>query len=103
MLAVLLRAIRELEIPELSATISENYIEKAEEGFRSYYDASFGFLCPARNIRDAIGFADIFPEFLSLWLFNRKILTDEMVVNHLDHIPPMLPRSDCPRSEEHTF
>ena len=32
MLAVLLRTIRELEIPELSATISENYIEKAEEG-----------------------------------------------------------------------
>jgi hypothetical protein len=96
MLAVLLRAIRELEIPGLSATISENYIAKAEEGYRSYYDASLGFLCPARNIRDAIGFADIFPEFLSLWLFNRKILTDEMVVSHLNRIPLMLPRKDCP-------
>ncbi len=96
MLAVLLRTIRELEIPELSATISENYIAKAEEGYRSYYDASLGFLCPARNIRDAIGFADIFPEFLSLWLFNRKILTDEMVVSHLNRIPVMLPRNHCP-------
>ena len=62
----------------------------------SYYDASRGFMCPARNIRDAIGFADIFPEFLSLWLFNRKILSDEMVVSHLNRIPVMLPRKDCP-------
>jgi len=96
MLAVLLRVIRELEIPQLSATIAENYIAKAEEVYRSYYDAKLGFLCPARNIRDAIGFADIFPEFLSLWLFNRKILTDEMVISHLNRIPVMLPRNDCP-------
>ena len=100
MLAVLLRVIRELEIPELSATISENYIAKAEKGYRSYYDAKLGFLCPARNIRDAVGFADIFPEFLSLWIFGRKILTDEMVVSHLNRIPVMLPRNDCPFPEE---
>ena len=100
MLAVLLRVIRELQIPELSASISENYIAKVEEGYRSYYDANLGFLCPARNIRDALGFADIFPEFLSLWLFKRTILTDEMVVNHLNHIPVMLPRKDCPHPEE---
>ncbi|WP_348263433.1 hypothetical protein P8935_02495 [Telmatobacter sp. DSM 110680] len=100
MLAVLLRTIRELEIPQLSATIAENYIAKAEAGYRSYYDASLGFLCPSRNIRDAIGFADIFPEFLSLWLFNRKILTDEMVISHLNRIPVMLPRNNCPFPEE---
>jgi hypothetical protein len=96
MLAVLLRVIRELRIPEVSATISESYIEKAEAGYRSYYDAKRGFFSPARNITDAIGFADIFPEFLSLWLFNRAILTDEMIISHLDHIPAMLPRADCP-------
>jgi hypothetical protein len=96
MLAVLLRVIRELQIPELSASISESYIAKAEEGYRSYYDADRGFMSPARNIRDAIGFADIFPEFLSLWLFSRKLLTDEMVVNHLNHIPVMLPNRACP-------
>jgi len=94
--AVLLRVIRELQIPELSASISDSYIAKAEAGYRSYYDAARGFLFPARNINDAIGFADIFPEFLSLWLFKRKLLTDEMVVNHLNHIPVMLPRKDCP-------
>jgi hypothetical protein len=88
--------IRELQIPGLSASISESYIDKAEEGYRSYYDAERGFLSPARNIHDAIGFSDIFPEFLSLWLFKRKILTDAMVVSHLNHIPVMLPRKDCP-------
>jgi hypothetical protein len=96
MLAVLLRVIRELEIPQLSASLSESYIAKAEESYRSYNDADRGFVCPARNIRDSIGFADIFPEFLSLWLFKRKILTDAMVVSHLNHIPVMLPRGDCP-------
>ena len=100
MLAVLLRVIRELQIPELSASISESYIAKAEEEYRSYYDVSRGFLFPARNIHDAIGFSDIFPEFLSLWLFKRKILTDEMVVSHLNHIPVMLPRKDCPYPSE---
>jgi hypothetical protein len=100
MLAVLLRVIRELQIPQLSASISEDYIAKAEEQYRSYYDATRGFFRPARNIPDAIGFADIFPEFLSLWLFQRKLLTDEMVVNHLDRIPVMSPRKDCPYPAE---
>jgi hypothetical protein len=100
MLAVLLRVIRELQISRLSASISESYIAKAEDGYRSYYNVSLGSLCPARDIRDAIGFADIFPEFLSLWLFKRKILADEMVVNHLNRIPVMLPRKDCPYPEE---
>jgi hypothetical protein len=96
MLAVLLRVIRELEIPVLSASISESYIVTAEENYRGYYDAGRGFMLPARDIRDAIGLSDIFPEFLSLWLFKRKILTDEMVVSHLNHIPVMLERKDCP-------
>lgn len=99
-LAVLLRVIRELQIPEVSASISESYTAKAEEEYRSYYDASRGFLFPARDIHDAIGFPDIFPEFLSLWLFKRAILTDEMVVSHLNHIPAMLPRKDCPYPAE---
>jgi hypothetical protein len=96
MLAILLRVIRELQIPEISESISPGYITMAEDEYRSYYDANLGFLTPARNMKDAIGFSDIFPEFLSLWLFKRPILTDEMVVNHLNHIPVMLPRKDCP-------
>ena len=95
-LAVLLRVIRELQIPGVSESIAESYIVKAEEAYRSYYDAERGWMSPARNIHDAIGFSDIFPEFLSIWLFKRKILTDEMVVSHLNHIPVMLPNRECP-------
>lgn len=99
MLAVMLRVIKELAIPELSSSISEDYVQKAEEAYRSYYDLARKFVRPARDITDAIGFGEIFPEFLSLWLFRRKILTDEMLLNHLDRIPVLLPRQDAPYPE----
>ena len=99
MLGVTLRTIKELQIPGLSETLSEEYIGRAEALYRSYYDPARKFMRPARDIADAIGFAEIFPEYLSLWLFKRKILTDEMVVNHLDRIPAIMPRSECPYPE----
>jgi hypothetical protein len=95
-LAVTLRVIKELQIPGVSETIQESRLARAEELYRGYYDPRKKFLRPARDIDDAIGFAEIFPEYLSLWLFNRKLLTDEMVVNHLDRIPAMMPRAECP-------
>jgi hypothetical protein len=96
MLAVTLRVIKELQIAGVSKSLSDEYIERAEELYRSYYDPARKFMRPARDITDAIGIAEIFPEYLSLWMFERKILTDEMVVNQLDQIPLMMPRSDCP-------
>jgi hypothetical protein len=99
MLAVTARVIKELQIPGVSETLSEEYLGKAEELYRSYYDSERKFLRPARDIPDAIGFAELFPEYLSLWLFGRKILSDEMVMNHLDRIPAMMPRTDCPHPE----
>jgi hypothetical protein len=95
-LAVTLRVIKELRIPGVSDSVEESRIARAQELYRSYYDPSKKFFRPARDIDDAIGFAEIFPEYLSLWLFNRKILTDEMVANHLDRIPLMMPRAECP-------
>jgi hypothetical protein len=99
MLAVTLRVIKELQIPGVSETLSEQHLGRAEELYRSYYDPVRKFMRPARAIMDAIGFAEIFPEYLSLWLFKRKILTDEMIVNHLDRIPVMMARKDCPYPE----
>jgi hypothetical protein len=96
-LAVTLRVISELHIPGIS--ISEEHLRRAEELYRSYYDPERKFMRPARDIADAIGFAEIFPEYLSLWLFQRKILSDEMVVNHLDRVPVMMPRKECPHPE----
>ena len=99
MLAVIARAIKELQIAGVSETISDEYLGKTEELYRNYYDPTRKFMRPARDIGDAIGFAEIFPEFLSLWLFGRKMLSDEMVVNHLDRIPTMMHRKDCPHPE----
>jgi hypothetical protein len=99
MLAVTLRVIKELQIPEVSGTLSEEHLGRAEALYRSYYDPARRFMRPARDIPDAIGFAEIFPEYLSVWLFRRKILTDAMVVNHLDRIPVLMARKDCPHPE----
>lgn len=95
-LAVTLRVIKELKIPGISDGISDEYIAKTEEVYRSYYDPIGKFVHPARNVSDAIGFDEIFPEFLSLWLFGHKMLTDEMVINHLERIPLLLPSKDAP-------
>ncbi|MGD0010012.1 MAG: hypothetical protein ABSE93_15880 [Terriglobia bacterium] len=99
MWAVTLRVIKELNIPGISENISEDYIAKAEEAYRSYYDPARKIIRPARKVTDAIGFDEIFPEFLSLWLFHRKILTGEMMCNHLDRMPVFLPREDAPYPE----
>jgi hypothetical protein len=98
-LAVTLRTIKELQVPAVSERISEAQVRRAEELYRSYYDPDRKFMRPAREINDAIGLAEIFPEYLSLWLFQRKILTDEMVLSHLDRIPAMMPRKECPHPE----
>jgi hypothetical protein len=99
MLAVLLRVIKRLEIPGISRGISDDYIAQAEEIYRSYYDPKLKRVRPARSISDAIGFGEIFPEFLSLWLLGRKILTDEMLINHLNCIPLLLPHKAAPHPE----
>ncbi len=99
LLAVTLRAIQQLRIAGVSEHISEDYIAKAEAQYRSYYDPALQFLRPARDISDAVGFAEIFPEFLSLWLFDRKILDDAMVIHHLDRIPLMMPNPKAPYPE----
>lgn len=98
-LAVILRVIKELKINGISDGISDGYIAKAEEMYRSYYDPVLKFVRPARDINDAIGFDEIFPEFLSLWLFKRKILTDEMLISHLKRIPLFLPSKAAPHPE----
>jgi len=99
MLAVTLRVIKELQIAGVSERLSDAHLGRAEALYRSYYDSARKFMRPARDIPDAIGFAEIFPEYLSLWLFKRKILTDAMVVNHLDRIPVMMASTDCPHPE----
>jgi hypothetical protein len=98
--AVTLRVIKELNIPQISETISEQYIEKAEQAYRSYYNPDKKLFCPKHSIDDVICLDTFHPEYMSLWLFGRKILTDEMVVNTLEKTPMFWPREDAPFAEE---
>jgi hypothetical protein len=87
MYAVTLRAAK-----ELGCNVSEKYIKKAEQAYRDFYDANRGHLLMLRNYPDMVSVSDLLPEFVSLWLWNRPILTDEMVINHLEAVPII---NDC--------
>lgn len=93
MLAIALRTIR-----ELGFEVSEAYLEKVEQEYRNFYDPQRRHLLFDRKFPDIISLTDLEPEFFSLWLFGRKILTDEMVINHLDQIPVLnqVPHSPFP-------
>jgi len=94
MLAIALRTIK-----ELGFEISEEYIQKAENEYRNFYDPARKHLLFDRNFPDIITLTDLEPEFFSLWLFNRPILTDEMVKNHLDQIPVLNKVPNSPHPE----
>src|SRR5664280_849702 len=94
MLAIALRTIK-----ELGFDISEEYIQKAEKEYQNFYDPKRKHLLFDRNYPDVISYIDLEPEFFSLWLFNRPMLTDEVVVNHLDQIPVLNKVPNSPHPE----
>ncbi len=65
----------------------QTWIDRASAGYRAFYDPLRGYLLNDRLHPDTISFNDLLPEFVSLWLFDEAILTDEMVVNTLDKLP----------------
>jgi hypothetical protein len=94
MLTIALRTIK-----ELGFDVSASHIEKAEQAYRDFYDIKRKHLLYDRKYPDLISVTDLEPEFYSLWLFNRPILTDEMVINHLNQIPVLNKVSDSPHPE----
>jgi len=86
-------------IKELGFSISDDYIQKAENGYRNFYDVKRKHLLFDRNFPDMISLTDLEPEFFSLWLFKKPILTDEMVQNELDRIPVLNKVSNSPHPE----
>ncbi|MCB9249430.1 MAG: hypothetical protein H6613_13225 [Ignavibacteriales bacterium] len=94
MLAIALRTIK-----ELGFEISEDYILKAENEYRNFYDVKRKHILFDRNYPDVITLTDLEPEFFSLWLFDRPLLTDEMVRNHLDQIPHLNKVAESPYPE----
>ncbi|WP_395051316.1 hypothetical protein [Flavobacterium sp.] len=94
MLVIALRTIK-----ELGFDISEAYIDKAEQEYRNFYDVKRKHLLFDKEFPDIITLTDLEPEFFSLWLFNKPILTDEMVVNHLNQMPVLNKVSNSPHPE----
>jgi hypothetical protein len=94
MLVIALRTIK-----ELGFNISEAHIQKAEKGYRDFYDVKRKHLLFDRDYPDIISLTDLEPEFFSLWLFKRPMLTDEMVKNQLDQIPVLNKVSNSPHPE----
>ena len=94
MLVIALRTIK-----ELGFNISEAYINKAEKEYRNFYDVKRKHLLFDKEFPDIITLTDLEPEFFSLWLFSRPILTDEMVINHLNQMPVLNKVSNSPHPE----
>lgn len=84
MFAVALKTIKALGIE-----IEDNYVRKAEQEYRNFYDKERKHLLFDTDYPDLISVTDLVPEFLSLWVFGKPILTNEMVQNHLDQIPAL--------------
>jgi hypothetical protein len=94
MFAIALRTIK-----ELGYDISDSYIEKAEAEYRNFYDAERKHLLFDKNFPEIISLTDLEPEFFSLWLFNRAMLSDTIVINHLEQIPILNKVSNSPHPE----
>src|SRR5690606_22199443 len=94
MFAIALRTIK-----ELGFDISDEYLQKAEQGYRNFYDQNRKHLLFDRKYPDIISLTDLIPEFLSLWLFKEPILTDSMVINQLNQIPILNKVPNSPHPE----
>ncbi|SNR69509.1 hypothetical protein [Lutibacter flavus] len=94
MFAIALRTIK-----ELGYDISDSYLEKAEKAYLDFYDTARKHMVFDKEYPDIITFTDLEPEFFSLWLFNRPMLTDEMVINHLEQTPILNKVSNSPFPE----
>ncbi|MFT7231812.1 MAG: hypothetical protein ACI8TA_001025 [Cyclobacteriaceae bacterium] len=86
-------------IKELGYDISDSYIEKAETAYLNFYDIERKHILFDKDFPDIITMTDLEPEFFSLWLFNKPMLSDEMVINHLDQIPILNKVPNSPHPE----
>lgn len=86
-------------IQALGLEIEEDYVKRAEEEYRNFYDAERKHLLFDSDYPDLISVTDIVPEFLSLWLFEKPMLTGDMVKSHLDQIPALNKVKNSPHPE----
>lgn len=71
----------------LGLEIEDNYVRKAEQEYRNFDDKERKHLLFDTDY--IISVTDLFPEFLSLWVFRKPMLANEMVQKYLDQIPAL--------------
>ncbi|MGG3560917.1 hypothetical protein ABES03_04745 [Neobacillus rhizosphaerae] len=74
-------------IKELGYEVPDDLIKNAVDYYRAYYDPELGYIISDRAFPKVVTYCDLLPEFVSLWLFGEKMLTDEIVINTLDKLP----------------
>ena len=65
----------------------DDWIRRAVDGYRAFYDETRGYVLNDRLHPYVISCNDMLPEFTSLWLFNEPMLDDEMVIGTVEKIP----------------
>lgn len=76
----------------LGIDVSNEYILKANSGYKNFYSEKRGYLLNTTDYKDAVSVGDLMPEFVSLWFFNEGLLNEEIVKNTLEKIPVI---NDC--------
>ena len=81
--AVMLRCAKELGLD-----VSGSEIDSAVAGYRNCYDPNQGYIPfgTAPQFKNMLSSTTLLPEFMSLWLFDEPMLSDEAVANTLDSI-----------------
>ncbi|MGH4051664.1 MAG: hypothetical protein ACREVX_09960 [Clostridium sp.] len=77
---------------DLGLDVNQEWIDKAIDEYRAFYDSSLGYMINDKCFPYAISVGDLMPEFVSLWLWNKPMLNSEVVLNTLDRIPVI---GDC--------
>lgn len=80
--AVTLQVARDLGLP-----VSPDRIDRAIAGYLAFYQETPGYLVSDRLHPYAISMGDLMPEFVSIWLWDKPMLSDAAVIGTLEHVP----------------
>lgn len=68
--------------------VNEGHVAAAQRAYRSFFDATRGYVTCGKFSRLALAqdVSAVFPEFLSRYLYNERILEDAMLVRHANRL-----------------
>ena len=80
--AVTLQVARDLGLP-----VVPDRIDRAIAEYQAFHQEPLGYLVSDRLHPYAISMGDLMPEFVSLWLWGKPMLSDAAVTGTLEHVP----------------